>query len=222
MDCLLYGIGSPYVHEVDEILFRLAWPVRAYVVNMRTDYRPLGLSPVVDLADLDPSAVELPAVFVLTTPGHRQSLEWEARSKGFRTFPAVVDPTTVVARSVRIGEGVVVNSNGSVGANVTLGRFASLNRSVSVGHDAVVEDFASLGPGCILCGDCRVGPGAFIGAGAVLAPGVSVGANAIVGAGAVVVSDVPPHTVAFGNPARVVTENIVGHNGVAVVTAGVT
>ena len=49
-----------------------------------------------------------------------------------------------------------------------------------------------------------IGPNAWIGAGPMVLKGVRVGANSIVGAGAVVASNVPPDTVVFGNPARVV------------------
>jgi acetyltransferase-like isoleucine patch superfamily enzyme len=45
---------------------------------------------------------------------------------------------------------------------------------------------------------------AWIGDSAIVCKGVRVGRNAVVGAGAVVVDDVPPNTVAAGNPARVV------------------
>lgn len=48
----------------------------------------------------------------------------------------------------------------------------------------------------------RIGDGAFLGIGAVVLRGVTVGENAYVGAGSVVTSDVPPRTVAVGNPAR--------------------
>lgn len=44
---------------------------------------------------------------------------------------------------------------------------------------------------------------AWIGGGAIVLGGVSVGENAIVGAGAIVTKDVPPNTVAVGNPAKV-------------------
>lgn len=48
----------------------------------------------------------------------------------------------------------------------------------------------------------HIGRGAFIGIGAVVLRGVTVGENAYIAAGAVVTSDVPPHTIAAGNPAK--------------------
>ena len=46
----------------------------------------------------------------------------------------------------------------------------------------------------------------WVGGGAILLPGVTIGNNAVVGAGAVVSKDVPPYTVAAGNPAKVIRE----------------
>lgn len=48
--------------------------------------------------------------------------------------------------------------------------------------------------------------GAWIGAGAIINPGVTIGEGAIVGAGSVVLQDVPPRTLVFGVPARVIRE----------------
>ncbi len=49
----------------------------------------------------------------------------------------------------------------------------------------------------------RIGRNCFIGYGALILPGVTVGDDCIIGAGAVVTRDVPPGSVAAGNPARV-------------------
>ena len=49
----------------------------------------------------------------------------------------------------------------------------------------------------------RIGSGAFLGVGSIILAGVTVGEGAFIGAGAVVASDIPPHSVAVGNPARV-------------------
>ncbi len=50
----------------------------------------------------------------------------------------------------------------------------------------------------------HVGRGAYIGVNAIILPGVTVGEGCIVGAGSVVTKDVPPYSVAAGNPARVI------------------
>ncbi|MBV6451479.1 MAG: UDP-3-O-(3-hydroxymyristoyl)glucosamine N-acyltransferase [Anaerolineales bacterium] len=47
--------------------------------------------------------------------------------------------------------------------------------------------------------------GASIGANATILPGLTIGQNAMVGAGSVVTKDVPPNSIVFGNPARIVS-----------------
>ncbi len=51
-----------------------------------------------------------------------------------------------------------------------------------------------------------IGDDVWIGGGALILKGVHIGDRAIIGAGAVVTRDVPPDTVAAGNPARVVKQ----------------
>lgn len=52
----------------------------------------------------------------------------------------------------------------------------------------------------------KIGKNCWIGAGAVIVPGVTVGDNSVIGAGSVVTKDIPPNTVAVGNPCRVMRE----------------
>ena len=53
-------------------------------------------------------------------------------------------------------------------------------------------------------GDTVVGNDVWIGQNAVILPGVHIGDGCIIGANAVVASDVPPYSIAVGNPAKVV------------------
>ena len=55
-------------------------------------------------------------------------------------------------------------------------------------------------------GPLEIGRNCWIGMGAIILPGVTIGEACVVGAGSVVVGDLPPFTVAVGNPARVVRE----------------
>lgn len=51
-----------------------------------------------------------------------------------------------------------------------------------------------------------IGNSVWIGAGAIVLPGVSIGDNTVIGAGSVVTKDIPPNTIAVGNPCRVLRE----------------
>lgn len=50
----------------------------------------------------------------------------------------------------------------------------------------------------------HIGSGSWIGTGAVVLPGVTIGEHVAIGANAVVNRDIPPFSVAVGNPARVI------------------
>jgi maltose O-acetyltransferase len=49
-----------------------------------------------------------------------------------------------------------------------------------------------------------IGDSVWIGGGVTICPGVTIGEGAVIGAGSVVVKDIPAHTLAVGNPARVI------------------
>ena len=50
----------------------------------------------------------------------------------------------------------------------------------------------------------RIGDGVWIGGGAVILPGVTIGDGSVIGAGSIVPRDLPPGSVAVGNPARII------------------
>jgi maltose O-acetyltransferase len=51
----------------------------------------------------------------------------------------------------------------------------------------------------------HIGDRVFVGYGSIILPGTSIGSDTIIGAGSVVTSDIPPNSVAAGNPARVIS-----------------
>ena len=50
----------------------------------------------------------------------------------------------------------------------------------------------------------HIGNNCFIGSGVTILPGVSIGDDTVIGAGSVVTKDIPPSSLAYGNPCRVV------------------
>ena len=54
------------------------------------------------------------------------------------------------------------------------------------------------------CKPITVGHNVWFGAEVTVCPGVTIGDNCVIGAGSVVTKDIPPNTVAVGNPCKVV------------------
>ena len=54
----------------------------------------------------------------------------------------------------------------------------------------------------------RIGSNVWIGGGAIIMPGVTIGDNVVIGAGSVVTRDIPSDKIAYGNPCRVMRENL--------------
>jgi sugar O-acyltransferase (sialic acid O-acetyltransferase NeuD family) len=214
-NCVLLGVGSPYVYEVHESLTRAGWRVRAFLDNQNGGAGPSDLGEVRNLAAAEPAWLGLPLFIPLLTPGYRKTIAAQARDAGFREFPALADPTAIIATTAYLAAGVLINAAVTIGAKSRMAEFAIVNRSASIGHDAFIDAYATLGPGCILCGSTVIGRGAFIGAGAIINPEVKIGANCIIGAGAVVVRDVEDNCVAVGNPAKVIKTGIAGYHDVS-------
>jgi acetyltransferase-like isoleucine patch superfamily enzyme len=103
----------------------------------------------------------------------------------------------------------------AIGENTRIAWTARLDktnpRGVKIGKNCQISFFASIITHDFVNNkhlETSVGDNCFIGAFSIIMPGVSVGDSCIIGAGSVVTADIPSNTIAVGNPARVIKENI--------------
>lgn len=54
----------------------------------------------------------------------------------------------------------------------------------------------------------NIGNNVWIGGGVIIMPGVTIGDNVVIGAGSVVTKDIPSNKIAYGNPCRIIRDNI--------------
>ncbi len=137
--------------------------------------------------------------------------------------------------SCRIGKGTIIWNfvnlyNCQIGNNCMIGAFVEIQSDVTIGNNVRISSHS------FICSRVKIGSNVFIGHGvtfvndlypprpeefwnktevedntsigsnATILP-VRIGKNSIIGAGAVVTKDVPPNSVAVGNPAKVIRTN---------------
>ena len=200
-ELIIFGVRSPMVVDFEEACNRAGIAIRAGV-SLNGAPRSAGIGRICTLEGLDAEDLRFPFLACAFSPARRRTLAQLALARGLQPAEAVIDPSAVVARSSRIGEGSFVNTMAVVGAMSMIGEGVLINRSASLGHHCIIDDFVSIGPGVTMVGNTRVGSETVIGAGAVILPNVEIGAGAIVAAGSVVRKPVLAGALVSGNPAR--------------------
>jgi len=102
--------------------------------------------------------------------------------------------------------GCVIGSNVKIHCGVYVAQYTVIEDDVFMAPGVVVAN--DIHPGCSYSGRCMKGPtikkGAQIGVNVTLLPFITVGERSLIGGGSVVTKDVPPRTVVYGNPGRVI------------------
>lgn len=114
----------------------------------------------------------------------------------------VIHPTAQVARSAIVDEGTILCPFCLVAPHAKIAQNVSVNVYASIGHHATIGEDCVISPYTSILGGVDLGDRCFTGAHATVAPRVSVGPDSKVSAGSVATLDLPPGSLAVGNPAR--------------------
>jgi len=119
------------------------------------------------------------------------------------------EPQLVIGNRVDIGHNVtfIVNKEIVIEDDVNVASGVRFMDTDAHPRDAAAR-IADLPPTPDEIRPVRICRGAWIGHNAFILKGVTIGEGAIVGVNSVVVTDVPPYSVAMGNPARIVVKNL--------------
>jgi acetyltransferase-like isoleucine patch superfamily enzyme len=124
----------------------------------------------------------------------------------------------VIREENEIGDDFAVWNNTVIDYGCKIGSHVKIHCNCYVAQFTIIEDEAfmapgvtianDLHPGCEKSGECMRGPhigkGVQIGVNVTLVPMIKIGEHSLIGAGSVVTKDIPPYSLAYGNPARVV------------------
>lgn len=117
--------------------------------------------------------------------------------------------------NIHVGENFVANFNLTIldEAEVTIGNNVFIGPNASLCTVVHALDAGRRNAGIMCARPICIGNDVWIAANVVVLPGVTIGDGAVIGAGSVVTKDIPPHTLAVGNPCRVVRPIAEEHRG---------
>jgi len=92
--------------------------------------------------------------------------------------------------------------------NTTIGRGCRISIHCNVGHNCIIGKYSFLAGKTNLGGKTKIGDYCYLGMGTITKPGVVIGNNVMTGMGSMVIKDIPDGVIAYGNPAKVMKENL--------------
>ncbi len=188
---VILGMGGHAESLVDILERQREYEIAGYVVNDEAPEKERCFYPILgndgDLYRIYQSGITNAAIGIgyLGKSDIRERLWVTLKRIGFR-LPVVCDPSAILSKSVRIGEGSMIGKGAILNVNVSVGKMCIINTGAVLEHDCQVGDFSHISVGTVLCGEVTVGRSVLVGANATVIQCISIGDRAIVGAGTVI------------------------------------
>jgi sugar O-acyltransferase (sialic acid O-acetyltransferase NeuD family) len=104
--------------------------------------------------------------------------------------------------------GTYLGRDAIIGPYCKVGKFCIVNTGAILEHDSELGDFSHLCPGVVTGGRVKIGHHTTVGLGSVIRDGVTIGNNCTIGMGSIVTKNIPDNSVSYGNPCRIIRQNI--------------
>lgn len=141
-------------------------------------------------------------------------LDRDARQKAIRGILGAAGENCVVEQplfctygyNTTVGNNFFLNTNGKLmdSGKITIGDNVFIAPNVCIITEEHAMDVEQRAAGLEYTHPVTIGDNVWICAGVIVLPGVTIGSNSVIGAGSVVTKDVPPNSLAVGNPCQVI------------------
>jgi sugar O-acyltransferase (sialic acid O-acetyltransferase NeuD family) len=140
-------------------------------------------------------------VLAIANPEIKQKVVKELKAKG-AFFESLIHPSSFVAKTAKLGEGIVIFPMSAVSADATILSFVTINFLSTIGHDVEIGEYTTLSAHVDLTGKVLVESKCFFGTGAKVLPDITIGSSSIIGAGSIIYRNVAPNSTMYTQPAK--------------------
>lgn len=126
------------------------------------------------------------------------------------TFVNAIHPSVIIGNTTEIGVGIVAMAGCIFNPKAVIGNFTFFATGAQVEHDNIIHEYASISAGSITGGYVTVGRLSAITLGVTVTDRISIGENTVVGAGSLVMRSLPDNVLAYGSPAEVIRNRVLG------------
>jgi acetyltransferase-like isoleucine patch superfamily enzyme len=118
-------------------------------------------------------------------------------------FISIIDPSTFVSSTARIGVGCVIYPHCFIGREADLGDFVFSLSGTIINHNDRVGEYSVFASNAVVAGDITIGPGVYTGQSSTIRQLLTIGEKSLIGMGSVNVKSVQARDVMVGNPAGI-------------------
>jgi len=125
-------------------------------------------------------------------------------------FVNAIHPSVVIGNTTKLGVGVVAMAGCIFNPKAVIGDFTFFATGAQVEHDCIVHDYASISAGSVTGGYVTIGKLSAVTLGVTIVDRVDIGTNTVVGAGSLVTKSLPDNVLAYGSPAKIMRNRLLG------------
>lgn len=144
-------------------------------------------------------------MFCFGNLAYKKTLADSYMKKG-AAFLTFIHPTALIASTAKIGKGVLISHNASVGPFAVIGDFNIINSRATIAHDTILGSYNFISPQVALSGNTTLGNGNMMGVNSATIPGISIGNGNTIGAGSVLTKDISNGQLVVGVPGKPIKE----------------
>lgn len=197
------GFGREVFNSaMESIGYGLDFDIKGFIDNVYEEIKQPEYPPI--LSKIEEYNIQKDDVFVCAIGDvtYKKKYSEYILNKGGQ-FINLIHKTAYISKNVVLGIGCLILADSRIHCDVKIGNHVTIQPKAIIGHDVIIEDWCLINALADCGGASYLEEGVTLHTTCFVLPQKRMGAYSTLGAGSVAVRSLPPYSVAFGVPAKV-------------------